>query len=133
MRKEFKDDVFEILRHRAQDVSQRARELAAVDTGAMRASIYISHSKGSNYNFALANAQQLRDFEEPPNERENPKSDLEVVVGVAAPYAGLIEFGHFTTGGTFVAARPFMGPAAEDAESLIIGDLMDMMEQYDNE
>lgn len=54
-----------------------------------------------------------------PDAEMEPEADAPVqpgiVVAAAASYAGYIEYGHHTRGGSFVPGRPFMQPAVDQA------------------
>lgn len=108
------------LRKLAFDIQSQAQRnitaLDAVDTGAMRASVFTSVGGQSNYAAAAAAATtaarrpgrhsgRAHSFEMAPDE---PTRSLEAVVAVGASYGINVELGT-----AFTPARPFLGPAAE--------------------
>lgn len=44
---------------------------------------------------------------------------FKVTITASAEHAAPVEFGHVTASGSFVAARPYMGPAVEDGFALL--------------
>jgi HK97 gp10 family phage protein len=93
------------IRATAFDVEAQAKELAAVDTGAMRASIFTKTSKGSNAPSELPADKEFVD----PTPGDPPLMTAYIAPGVE--YAAYVEFG---TGKA--AAQPFMTPAIENAD-----------------
>lgn len=92
----------DILDKTAFDVEAVAKPLAAVDTGAMRSSVYVSGaSGGSQYGQAITQAQALRPgvnvFDEVA-----PDGKFERIVGVAVEYAYWQEL-----------VNPYLSPAVE--------------------
>ena len=53
--------------------------------------------------------------------------DDTVVVGTNVSYAPYVELGHHTTGGSFVAGRPFLRPAAEGHQGEYIAIIKSVM------
>lgn len=103
--------VSQIVRKTAFDIESWAKSLAAVDTGAMRASIYVVTSTSSGYSAAIGKAQSRSlkhrgDVGEYFNDIDMPKSDQEAWIVVGVFYAFFIEYGTVNMG-----ARPFFYPA----------------------
>jgi hypothetical protein len=123
--------IFTVISKGARTIAGRAREKVPVDTGALKASIYVSNEKGSSYNFALAGAQKLRTFDTAPNARVGAGKGS-IVVGAAAPYAMAVEMGHHTPGGGFYPARPYLIPSVYETVPEIEMELKDEIENYQN-
>jgi HK97 gp10 family phage protein len=100
--------VAKVVRDTAYAIVDRARELAPVDTGALRESIYAVTDTQSEYGMAAAHAQALRP-EIVPLEPIQPVGPYEAGVGIAAPYWLYLEFGTMNR-----PARPFLTPAVEE-------------------
>jgi HK97 gp10 family phage protein len=95
------DQIDEAVRATAFQVEAIAKGLSPVDTGANRASIYTKTSKG-----ASGSPGDLGDV--------LPEVGLgEAVVGPSMSYSFFLEFGT-----SKMAARPYLTPAAEQAQSL---------------
>ena len=99
------------IRETAFDAEAIAKANAAVDTGAMRASIFTKTSQGDNYgeaeNDALEHNPDVTTLDPTPG--VPPLMTAYVAPGVK--YAGFVEFGT-----SKMAAQPFMTPAIEKAE-----------------
>jgi HK97 gp10 family phage protein len=100
----------------AHEVQTRAQQLAAVDTGAMRASIYVNDGEDSDYQQAATQARQLNpravildeidpEFVISPSGGQDP--DYTAVVGVAAGHGIFNEYGT-----VHMRPQPFLIPAA---------------------
>jgi HK97 gp10 family phage protein len=96
------------VRATAFDVQGVAVSLAAVDTGAMRASIFVKTHGGGEQPQALGDAE-VSD----PTPGNPPLMTAYIAPGVN--YAGYVEFGTSRQ-----AAQPFMTPAVEAAEDKFI-------------
>lgn len=98
------------LRKAAFEVERLAKEGAPVDTGALRASIYVALSGESDYAEASADAearmQQKKGGAVLPEIK--PGEDLTAIVAVAAAHGIYIEHGTERQ-----AARPFLQPALD--------------------
>ena len=99
------DMVDEAIRATAFDVEAQAKALAAVDTGAMRSSIFTKTSKGSNAPSSLPGDVEFVD----PTPGDPEKMKAYIAPGVE--YAGFVEFGTSKQ-----AAQPFLTPAIENAD-----------------
>jgi HK97 gp10 family phage protein len=83
----------------------------AVDTGAMRASIFTKTHQGSNYSDAASAAQSLR----PEAEIDDPTpTDCPLMTAYIAPGVNYAYFQEFGT--SKMAAHPFLTPAIEKAD-----------------
>jgi HK97 gp10 family phage protein len=91
------------------DVEGNAKSAAAVDTGAMKASIFTKTSKGSNMPSSVPGDAELND----PTPDTPPLMTAYVAPGVN--YAAYVEFGT-----SKMAAQPFMTPAVEKADAAFI-------------
>lgn len=95
----------------AKYIQQQARIHVPVDTGATRASIYISTQKYSDYAEASAQASALRPFLTVFPEVKSTQSGM-AVVAVGTDYSPFLEFGT-----SRMAARPFFYSAVHDSRS----------------
>ena len=102
-------------------------------TGATEAGIYVSTPTESDYGECAANAQRLN-----PRAKildETKPDDLgagrsQCVIGVLTGHAEFIEKEHFSDeSGAYVAARPFLEPALNEAEAQLERDLLDAMKR----
>lgn len=105
----------QLVRKAAHDVESLAKANAPVDTGALRASIHVITSDGSDYK---AVARQVRRINKKHNtnvqlltEVERPDSPLQAFVVVGVDYGVPVEFGTARR-----AATPYLLPAAEQVE-----------------
>jgi HK97 gp10 family phage protein len=105
------------VRATAFDVQGIAVSLAAVDTGAMRASIFVKTHGGGQEPNALGDAE-VSD----PTPGDPPLMTAYVAPGVN--YAGYVEFGTDR-----MAAQPFMTPAVEAAEDKFIQHIKDIFNE----
>jgi HK97 gp10 family phage protein len=105
------------VRATAFDVQGIAVSLAAVDTGAMRASIFVKTHGGGQEPNALGDAE-VSD----PTPGDPPLMTAYVAPGVN--YAGYVEFGT-----PRMAAQPFMTPAVEAAEDKFIQHIKDIFNE----
>jgi HK97 gp10 family phage protein len=99
----------DLVRTAAFNVEARAKSLAAVDTGAMRAAIYTVTRDSSGYSAAAAEATSASATaaEHLQDEEPRPEKATSAVVHAAMDYSDFVEHG---TG--HMAAQPFMTPAA---------------------
>ena len=94
-----------IVRKTAFDLEARAKALCAVDTGALRASIYTATGSQSTFGKARADAlSRNKDAQFGPEEK--PDGDLCAIVAVGVLYGVYVEFGTIK-----MPAHPFFGPA----------------------
>lgn len=107
-------------RHVVQDtieaIANDARAAVPVNTGALKASLYVSGPRGSSYGAARGEMLSKRPgAEAEPEYRLDDWSADDIVVGVvdsAAPYAPLIHDGfHNWKSGRHIAGRPFLANA----------------------
>jgi hypothetical protein len=110
------------VRATAFDVQGIAVSLAAVDTGAMRASIFVKTHGGGQEPNALGDAE-VSD----PTPGDPPLMTAYVAPGVN--YAGYVEFGHHAPDRTFISGQPFMTPAVEAAEDKFIQHIKDIFNE----
>lgn len=103
--KESPEMVDKAIRMTAFDIEAIAKSLAAVDTGAMRDSIFTKTSMGSNMPSSVIGDRELHD----PTPGEPPL--MTAYIAPSVNYAYWVEFG---TGK--MAAQPFMTPAVEKAD-----------------
>ena len=101
--KKLHDTVAQLVIKAAFDVEAMAKNLAPVDTGHLKSSIYVVPGKGeSTY------GQNVEGDGELLPEVEKPKSDQEAAVAVGATYGIYVEMGT-----RFAGSQPFLMPAAE--------------------
>lgn len=102
------------IRATAFDVEAQAKDNAAVDTGAMRASIFTKTSKSSGYDAAAGAAEGANPGVEvnDPTPGDPPLMTAYVAPGVN--YAMYVEFG--LPNNENYPQQPFMTPAIENAE-----------------
>ena len=79
---------------------------APIETGALKASHYVSSKFGSTYSHAAGAAAGLRTDATPMPEHRPHDPEKDVIVGVAQPYAAPVEFGAAGR-----PPRPFFWPA----------------------
>lgn len=103
-------DVAEAVAKTAFAVEARAKVKAPVDTGALRASIYVSTKGGSRFSKARSAAAALR-----PNTGINelpvPSDDHTAYVGPSVEYGAAVEMGSARRAGT-----PYLLPAVRETE-----------------
>jgi hypothetical protein len=104
------------------DIESAAKQLAPVDTSAMRNSIYTETTEGNTFNVAESKAKGANSE---VTTIQHPKPEVGFVnVGPSVNYAESVELGHgfgvsYGSGGGvdfakgFVRAQPFLTPAAE--------------------
>lgn len=92
-------------------VEGRAKIKAPVDTGALRASIYVSMKRGSKGNEAMAAARARRP-EAITTPLPTPHNELTAYIGPSVSYAQEVEMGGSTRSGT-----PYLQPALRETES----------------
>jgi HK97 gp10 family phage protein len=97
------------IRQTAFSVEFDAKQNAPVDTGALRASIYISTKDESGYGPSIAEAigVSISATASIATEFPQPTDPLHAVVAVGMSYGPYLEFGT-----RFMPAQPFLGPAA---------------------
>ena len=98
-------------------VEGRAKVNAPVDTGALRASIYVSMKRGGKASEAMAAAKARRP-EANVNALPEPRDNFTAHVGPSVEYGMEVELGSATRGGT-----PYLGPALRQTEK----DLRDLL------
>ena len=108
--------VAKIVKTAAFNVEFRAKNHAAVDTGAMRSAIYTVTRDGSGYEEAAAQATEARATKptigaEMQTEEPRPDRDTLAIVHAGMNYSVYVEYG---TGK--MAAQPFMAPAAAEEQ-----------------
>ena len=120
-----------VLRKSAFDVERAAKDAAPVDTGALRASIYVSISGDSDYAEKSAEAQSLMAGKTDKERKEvgilpEVKSDdeLTAVVAVAAAHGAYVEYGTARKG-----ARPFLNPAMDHVRSSFLAAVRQAIEK----
>lgn len=103
-------------------------DMGAVDTGALRESLYVAVRGGSNYAESVAAAEQAYEFNptkypsirqatggvlqvDPPVSARKPH---EAYLGVAASHGKAVEEGYVSIFGNDVEPRPFMSQTARD-------------------
>lgn len=106
----------EVVTETAHAVAEDAAHLAPVDSGALEASFYASTPKGSNYSDAVSAMRERNSKIEADTETQREDwldDDIHTaLVDSAAPYADLIEYGHFNVrANRFIAGRPSLGNA----------------------
>lgn len=136
----FRDRADKAIREACFDIEagakQRITDSDAIDTGALRASIYTVTSAGSGYSQASGEAaaasktigkHSKRPHSKPlemlPEERVGP---LEGVVAVGAEYGVYVEMGTVHT-----SARPYFGPAADEVLSALDKAIEKFIEKID--
>ena len=87
------------------EVERDAKIKAPYITGALEGSIYTRTKKGGTRPKKMKGHNYV--------ELPKPSGKIIAVVGSGIEYAAYVEFGHHTRGGSFVAARPYLGPAVE--------------------
>lgn len=92
-------------------VEGRAKTKAPVDTGALRASIYVSMKRGSKGDEAMSAARARRP-EAIITPLPTPKDDLTAHVGPSVEYGEAVELGSARRAGT-----PYLQPALRETES----------------
>lgn len=96
-----------VVRKAAFDVEREAKQNAPVDTGALKASIYVSTKGKSDYAKASADAKAIQPKAEIFPE-EKAQEELEAIIGVGVDYGEAVEHGT-----TRQRAQPYMTPAVE--------------------
>lgn len=91
-------------------VEQRAKLKAPVDTGALKASIYVSAPHGSDGLAAMSSAQSLRP-EAIVRPLPTPRDDHTAYVGPSVKYGQEVELGSSSRAGT-----PYLQPALRETE-----------------
>ncbi len=123
--KETHDRASMVVRKCAFDLQAKAQTLAAVDTGAMKNSIGVTTGGVyGDYEKALAAAQAANPAAPlfaTVQDKPSDLTDLQAIVAVGAEYGIYVEMGHVVgltaeNGSVSMAARPFMGPAADAIE-----------------
>lgn len=117
--KEFGKIAQETQKEAVLDVAHAVQEQAPVDTTAMKVSVYVAYKTGSNYNFVVARARELRPNWDVFNPKVEINSEMEVGLGVAEGYAGFVEFGHHSKDGGWVPAQPFFWPVVQSMGSYV--------------
>lgn len=119
-----KQKMIEAIDDSAANIQQFASEIAPMDTGSLRASIYVTNGTDSDYNERVGAAESLNDdvviLEEidpefvisPSSSSATGKDSYLVVVGVAAEHGAPQEFGT-----RFISPQPFLTPATLGEES----------------
>jgi hypothetical protein len=92
-------------------VEGRAKVKAPVDTGALRASIYVAMKKGSKASEAIAAAKARRP-DANVNALPTPKDNFTAHVGPSVEYGQEVELGSSKRAGT-----PYLGPALRETEA----------------
>lgn len=113
-----------VVRKTAFDVEGQAKMRAAVDTGALKSSIYVTLGNGeSTYGQAVAdalsanpNAGIVPEFPKPP--------EHEAVIGPSVDYGVHVEYGTSRMSG-----QPFMIPAAEVLRPAFIAAMKQMLQE----
>ena len=108
--------VVKLIKTAAFNVEFRAKQHAAVDTGAMRSAIYTVTHDSSGYEEAAAQATEDRMKRptisaEMQTEQPRPAKDTTAIVHAGMNYSIYVEYG---TGR--MAAQPFMAPAAAEEQ-----------------
>lgn len=104
-------DVNEAVMKAAFMVEGRAKAKAPVDTGALRASIYVSMKKGGKGNEAMVAAKARRP-EAVVEALPTPKENAVAYVGPSVEYGQEVEMGSSTRSGT-----PYLQPALRETEA----------------
>lgn len=103
--KKLHDTVSELVRKAAFDVEAMAKDLAPVDTGHLKSSLYVvpgGGKGGSTYGQNVEGDGALLP------EVQAPTSDQEAIVAVGADYGIFVEMGT-----SHMSAQPYLTPAAE--------------------
>lgn len=103
-------NITEAVASAAHMVEGRAKVKAPVDTGALRASIYVSMKRGSKASEAMAAAKARRP-DANVNALPEPRDNFTAHVGPSVEYGQEVEMGSSTRGGT-----PYLGPALRQTE-----------------
>jgi hypothetical protein len=110
------------IRATAFDVEAKAKSLAAVDTGAMRASIFTSTHEESGFDAAGERVIGRNAMVEPVDPTPGKPPLMHAYVAPGVEYAAAVEFGRSRSvsvmGETIdvnIAAQPFLTPAVEKA------------------
>ena len=96
-----------VLKAFAFQIEGKAKELAPVDTGAMRASIYTVTKDSDGYESARA-ASQAQNANVATGKHPTPSGKVIANVGPCVEYAGFVELGT-----SRMSARPYLVPAVE--------------------
>lgn len=92
-------------------VEGRAKLKSPVDTGALKASIYVSMKRGSKGNEAMAAARARRP-EAITTPLPTPRDELTAYIGPSVEYGQEVELGSSTRSGT-----PYLQPALRETEA----------------
>ena len=101
--KKLHDTVADLVVKAAFDVQRMSADMAPVQTGHLKSSIYVEPGKGN-----ATYGQNVEGDGELLPEVEKPKSDQEAAVAVGAAYGIYVEMGT-----RFMGAQPYLMPAAE--------------------
>lgn len=88
-------------------IERKAKEKAAVDTGAMRSSIYVRTYEGTDMPGGRTDVERV--------ELPQPPTKTSVTVGPSVAYSVFVEFGTATQ-----AAQPFLTPAVSEVENDLV-------------
>lgn len=116
--KEVQDAIVAFVLHLEGLIKRNIVEIDAIQTGFMLNSVYISSGGKSTYPAAEAAANKAgvgRDQVLP----ETKPGENETIIGMAAEYAAIIEFGAQYKSGAYRPARPFFVPAVEEARQTL--------------
>lgn len=107
LRGELRQQASVAIRKVASNVKARATPAVPIDTGFLVNSIYVSTHTESEYQEAKGEAESAEPTRTMLPEVERP-GELQAVVAVGAEYGAYVEYGTHK-----MAARPYLGPAAE--------------------
>lgn len=111
-----------VVRKTAFDIEGRAKDLAPVDTGALKNSIYVKFGGGeSTYNRAQVAASTMNPESGLLPEMARPEAHT-ATIGPAVEYGIFLEFGTRS-----MPAQPYMTPAAEAARGAFIAAMKQML------
>lgn len=96
-----------VLKAFAFEIEGAAKQMAPVDTGAMRASIYTVTKDSDGYDSARADSQGLN-ASVATGQHPKPSGNVVANVGPCVAYAGYVELGT-----SRMSARPYLVPAVE--------------------
>lgn len=110
----------------ALNIQERAAQVAPVDTGSLRESIYVTNGETSDYNTRVAAAESVNDdvvildevdpeFVISPSSSSGSDQEYFAVIGVAASHGAHQEYGT-----RFTRAQPYMTPSALGEEGNFI-------------
>lgn len=111
------------VRKAAFDIEANAKQSVPVDTGALKNSIYTVTDQGSTYGQAVGSASSANPHGHPVAEAPKP-AGISAVVAVGMEYGVYVELGTRK-----MAARPFLGPAAEVVKPAFLAALAQLVEQ----